>query len=95
MPRDSRSCVLCDGGDDEGLVLLCEICDKPVHAHCAWASPAQSKAIGCAVNVRTNRRIRTPQATRAERRLPQATRTVATNGGYRTVRLRGLARASA
>ena len=34
MPRDSRSCVLCDGGDDQGLVLLCDDCDKPVHAHC-------------------------------------------------------------
>lgn len=34
MPRDSRSCVMCDGGDDEGLILICEFCDKPLHAHC-------------------------------------------------------------
>ena len=42
MPRDSRSCVLCDGGDDEGLVLLCEDCNKPVHAHCiGFAGPVE------------------------------------------------------
>ena len=23
-----------DGGDDEGLVLLCDQCDNPHHAHC-------------------------------------------------------------
>ena len=34
MPRDSRPCVECGGGDDEGLILLCEGCDVPVHAHC-------------------------------------------------------------
>ena len=33
-PRDSRPCVICDGGDDEGLILLCYDCDKPLHAHC-------------------------------------------------------------
>ena len=42
MPRDSRSCVLCDGGEDEGLVLLCDDCDKPVHAHCVgFAGPVE------------------------------------------------------
>ena len=34
MPRVSRPCVECGGGDDEGLILLCEGCDVPVHAHC-------------------------------------------------------------
>ena len=34
MPRDSRPCHVCGGGDDEGLILLCEGCDVPVHAHC-------------------------------------------------------------
>ena len=28
-------CVLCDGGDDEGLILLCDGgCDRAFHAHC-------------------------------------------------------------
>ena len=28
-------CVLCGGGDDEGLVLICAgTCDKSFHAHC-------------------------------------------------------------
>ena len=33
-PRDERPCALCGGADDEGLVLLCEDCNRPVHAHC-------------------------------------------------------------
>ena len=42
MPRDSRSCVLCDGGEDEGLILLCADCDKPLHAHCVgFAGPSE------------------------------------------------------
>jgi hypothetical protein len=27
-------CTECGGGDDEGLVLLCDECDRPVHALC-------------------------------------------------------------
>ena len=43
MPRDSRPCVECGGGDDEGLVLLCEECDKPVHARCVgFAGPVEN-----------------------------------------------------
>ena len=34
MPRDSRPCDVCGGGDDEGDILLCEECNVPVHAHC-------------------------------------------------------------
>ena len=41
MPRDSRPCHECGGGDDEDLILLdedlillCEGCDVPAHAHC-------------------------------------------------------------
>ena len=34
MPHGSRPCHVCGGGDDEGLILLCEGCDVPVHAHC-------------------------------------------------------------
>ena len=34
MPRDSRPCVKCGGGDDQGLMLLCDDCNKPIHAHC-------------------------------------------------------------
>ena len=34
MPR-CDPCVLCEGGDDEGLVLLCDgACDRAFHAHC-------------------------------------------------------------
>ena len=66
MPRDERSCVLCDGGDDEGRILLCDDCDKPVHAHCVWASPAQSKAAGFAASARIS--PPTPKVTRAKKR---------------------------
>ena len=31
---DQRPCVTCDGSDDEGLVLLCEACNLPMHADC-------------------------------------------------------------
>ena len=54
----------------------------------AWASPAQSKAIGYAVNVRTSRR--TPKATRAERKLRRAPEAKGDERG----RGRGLHRAS-
>ena len=30
----TRPCCICDGGDDEGLILLCEECNMPYHAHC-------------------------------------------------------------
>ena len=34
MPR-CDPCVICQGGDDEGLVLLCDgVCDRAFHAHC-------------------------------------------------------------
>ena len=33
-PRDEWPCALCGGADDEGLVLLCEDCNRPIHAHC-------------------------------------------------------------
>lgn len=34
MPR-ADPCVLCDGGDDEGLILICDGgCDCAYHAHC-------------------------------------------------------------
>ena len=33
MP-DTRNCFLCEGGDDEGLVLLCDKCNVPFHASC-------------------------------------------------------------
>ena len=32
--NDTRPCAACDGGDDEGLVLLCDLCDTPYHTHC-------------------------------------------------------------
>ena len=31
---DQRPCVSCDGGDDEGLMLLCDECNQPWHATC-------------------------------------------------------------
>ena len=31
---DQRPCVQCDGGGDEGLILLCDACDQPWHAMC-------------------------------------------------------------
>ena len=31
---DARPCALCGGGDEEGLVLKCDECDVPLHAHC-------------------------------------------------------------
>ena len=31
---DARPCQACGGGDDEGLVLLCDQCNLPVHAQC-------------------------------------------------------------
>jgi hypothetical protein len=35
MPNDLLSgCVLCGGDEDEGDILLCEICDQLVHALC-------------------------------------------------------------
>ena len=33
MP-DTRPCCICDGGDDEGLILLCDDCNTPFHAEC-------------------------------------------------------------
>ena len=33
-PRNTAPCVTCGGGDDEGLVYLCDKCDTPYHAHC-------------------------------------------------------------
>ena len=35
MPAsDTRPCILCSGLDDEGLILLCDECNLPYHAHC-------------------------------------------------------------
>ena len=34
MPYDSRPCAVCGGGDDEGLMLHCDVCNVPLHAHC-------------------------------------------------------------
>ena len=34
MPRSTDPCRACGGGDDEGLVLLCDECHTPYHAHC-------------------------------------------------------------
>ena len=37
MPRDSRPCDVCGGGDDEGDILLCEgrpHANDAAHAHC-------------------------------------------------------------
>ena len=34
MPRDNRPCEMCDGDDTAGEILLCEVCDLPVHMHC-------------------------------------------------------------
>ena len=31
---DVRPCRACGGRDDEGLVLLCDECNLPVHAQC-------------------------------------------------------------
>ena len=58
MP-DTRPCCICDGGDDEGVVLLCDSCNVPHHAECVghkgpvlgdWFCPlcrtAQAKAGG-------------------------------------------------
>jgi hypothetical protein len=33
MPRVDP-CVLCGGADDEGLILLCDMCDRAYHAVC-------------------------------------------------------------
>ena len=32
-----RACLVCDGSDDEDLVLVCDLCDSPFHnnVHCA------------------------------------------------------------
>ena len=48
MPRDSRPCVICGGGDDQGLVLLCDDCDKPVHAHCVRFTGTLGNRWSCA-----------------------------------------------
>ena len=32
--RNPTHRIICSGGDDEGLVLLCDQCDNPHHAHC-------------------------------------------------------------
>ena len=34
---DTRPCSVCDGGDDEGTLLLCDECNTPFHngMHCA------------------------------------------------------------
>ena len=34
MPRSTDPCLVCGGGDDEGLVLVCDECSTPFHAHC-------------------------------------------------------------
>ena len=34
MPHDSRPCDACGGLDDEGIILLCDACNVPLHAHC-------------------------------------------------------------
>ena len=31
---DQRPCVTCGGSDDEGLILLCDACNLPMHADC-------------------------------------------------------------
>ena len=64
MP-DTRPCCICDGGDDEGLVLLCDKCNVPHHAECVghkgpvlgdWFCPScrtahgKSRKRGCEVN---------------------------------------------
>jgi hypothetical protein len=42
MPRDSRPCEMCNGDDTAGEILLCEECETPVHAHCAFfTSPVE------------------------------------------------------
>ena len=42
MPQDSRPCDHCGGGDDEGLILLCDGCNLPLHAHCVgFAGPVE------------------------------------------------------
>ena len=33
-PRNTEPCIACDGGDDEGEVLLCDGCNGAYHAHC-------------------------------------------------------------
>jgi hypothetical protein len=32
-----RACLACGGSDDEGLVLVCDLCESPFHnnLHCA------------------------------------------------------------
>ena len=39
MPQDSRPCDVCDV---EGLILLCDGCNLPLHAHCVgFAGPVE------------------------------------------------------
>lgn len=32
--KSMKNCIVCDGGDDEGLVLMCDVCDDAYHATC-------------------------------------------------------------
>eukprot|EP00966_Prymnesium_polylepis_P128842 2979823-Prymnesium_polylepis.1 len=43
---DQRLCVQCDGGGDEGLILLCDACDQPWHATCVGFKGACSAIRG-------------------------------------------------
>lgn len=36
-------CVKCGGMDDEGLILVCDQCDLPIHANCH--TPAKTTAL--------------------------------------------------
>ena len=43
MPHDSRPCDTCGGLDDDGVILLCDGCNVPLHAHCVgFAGPVEA-----------------------------------------------------
>ena len=36
LQKKNDPCVICGGFDDEDLILLCDNCDKAIHASCVY-----------------------------------------------------------